>query len=208
MKLYDGTGPNPRMVRFFLAEKGVTIPREIVDIRAGENRKEPFLAKNPSGQIPALELDDGSILAETTAICEFLEETHPSPPLIGGTAAERAETRMWTRRVDLQICEPMANGFRYGEGVEFFRPRMRVLPEASAGLKACAADRLAWLDAQLAGRDFLCGRRFTMADILLYSAMDFFCKMNQPVDPKLERVHAWLARVGGRPAAAASASFK
>jgi len=104
MKLYDSVGPNPHVVRMFIAEKGIEIPTETVDIMAGANRKPDYLAKNPGGGSPALELDDGSVLAEITAICEYLEERFPTPPLLGSTAEERAETRMWTRRIDLGIC--------------------------------------------------------------------------------------------------------
>ena len=140
MKLYTSVGPNPRVVKMFLAEKGLDVDSVTVDLRAGENRQESYLKLNPAGQTPALELDDGSYLSEITAICEYLEERHPSPPLIGSTPEERAMTRMWTRRVDIKICEPLANGFRYGEGLQIFENRIRCLPEASAGLKAVAHD--------------------------------------------------------------------
>ena len=103
MKLYSSMGPNPAVVAMFLAEKGVEIPVEKVDLMGGENRQAPYVAKNPAGQLPCLELDDGSHLAEITAICEYLDEKYPSPPLIGTTPEERAETRMWTRRIDLGI---------------------------------------------------------------------------------------------------------
>lgn len=131
--------------------------------------------------MPALQLDDGSYLAEVTAICEYFEDKNPSPPLIGTTPEQKAECRMWTRRVDLNICEPMTNGYRFGEGLEFFKPRIVTLPEASAGLKKVAADRLKWLDGQMAGKDYLCGKRFTLADILLFCIMDFAAKVGKPV---------------------------
>src|SRR6516165_10294793 len=117
MKLYDSVGPNPRIVRMFMAEKGIEIPRQGVDLRGGENRQAEHLKRNPHGQMPALELDDGSYLAEVTAICEYLEEKKPEPAMIGRTAKERAECRMWTRRVDLNICEHLANGYRFGEAL-------------------------------------------------------------------------------------------
>jgi len=138
MKLYNSMGPNPHVVRMFLAEKGLDIPLEKVDLMGGENRREPFLTKNPAGQLPTLELEDGAAIAEITVICEYLEETHPNPPLIGTTPRERAETRMWVRRVDLNICEPMTSGFRYSQGLQLFQNRMRCLPEAADGLKAMA----------------------------------------------------------------------
>ena len=103
MKFYNSTGPNPRVVRMFMQEKGIALPMEEVDLRGGENRRESYLKKNPFGQMPALELDDGSILSEVTAICEYLDEKYPGGNLIGTTPEERAATRMWTRRVDLYI---------------------------------------------------------------------------------------------------------
>src|SRR3546814_14286144 len=110
MKLYNSVGPNPRVVRMFAAEKGIDLPKQDVDIRAGDNRLEPYLKVNPAGQCPALELDNGTILTEITAICEYLEEKNPDPPLLGRTPEERAQTRMWTRRVDLNIVEPLTRG--------------------------------------------------------------------------------------------------
>ena len=101
MKLYNSIGPNPHVVRMFMAEKGLTIETQDIDLMAGDNRKEAHLARNPHGQMPTLELDDGSYLSEITAICEYLEETNPKPAMIGSTAEQRAECRMWTRRVDL-----------------------------------------------------------------------------------------------------------
>ncbi|WP_304178042.1 glutathione S-transferase, partial [Phenylobacterium aquaticum] len=128
MKLYNSVGPNPHVVRMFAAEKGLTLPMVDVDLRGGENRKPPYQDKvNVAGQTPALELADGAVISEITVICEYLEEKHPTPSLIGTNAEERAETRMWTRRVDLNICEPMANGFRAAEGRPMFEPRMKLV---------------------------------------------------------------------------------
>jgi len=200
MKLYDSIGPNPRIVRMFMAEKGIDIPKQTVDLRGGENRQDAHLKRNPHGQMPTLELDDGGHLSEITAICEYLEEKQPSPPLIGATPEERAESRMWTRRVDLNICEPLANGYRFGEGLTFFEKRIPVAAEASPGLKKIAANRLQWLNEQLGdGRDYLCGKRFTLADILLYCFLDFGAKVGQPLDPANANIAAWFDRVGQRP---------
>jgi len=203
MKLYDSAGPNPHVVRMFLAEKGIALPVETVDLRAGDNRKEAHLKRNPHGQMPTLELDNGGYLSEIIPICEYIEEKHPTPPLIGTTAEERAECRMWTRRIDLNICEPLGNGFRYGEGLKFFQDRIVTVPEASAGMKKVAADRLAWLNSQMAGKQFICGDRFTMADILLFCMVAFFAKVGQPLDPANENIAAWFERVKARPSAAA-----
>ena len=150
MKLYNSIGPNPRIVRMFMAEKGIEMPKQTVDLRGGENRQAEHLKRNPHGQMPTLELDDGSYLSEITAICEYLEEKKPKPALIGATPEERAECRMWTRRVDLNICEPLANGYRFGEALKFFEKRIPVAPEASPGLKMIAANRLQWLNGQMA----------------------------------------------------------
>ena len=204
MKLYDSIGPNPRIVRIFMAEKGIEIDKQTVDLRGGENRQDAHLKRNPHGQMPALELDDGHYVSEITAICEYLEEKKPSPPMIGATPEERAECRMWTRRVDLNIAEPLANGYRFGEALKFFEKRIPVVPEASPGLKMIAANRLQWLNEQMAdGRDYLCGKRFTLADILLYSFITFASTVGQPLDPANTNVAAWLARVGARPSAKA-----
>ena len=161
MKLYNSVGPNPRVVNMFLAEKGVDIERVKVDLMGGENRREPYTSSvNPSGQTPALELDNGDYVTEITAICEYLDEKFPNPPLIGTTPEERAETRMWTRRMDIKVCEPMANGFRYSEGLALFKDRLRCLPDAAPGLKLVAQDGVEWLENHLSG-DWLAGDRFT-----------------------------------------------
>lgn len=203
MKFYDSIGPNPHIVRMFMAEKGIEMPKQAVDLRGGENRQEEHLKRNPHGQMPTLELDDGSYLSEITAICEYLEEKHPKPAVIGSTPEERAECRMWTRRVDLNICEHMANGYRFGEGLRFFEKRIPVAPEASPGLKKIAANRLEWLNGQMAGKDFICGQRFTLADILLYCWIDFAGKVGQPLDQANTNIAAWFARVAERPSAKA-----
>ena len=204
MKFYNSIGPNPRVVRMFMAEKGISIPAEQVDLLKGENRQAPHLSRNPHGQMPTLELDDGSFVSEITAICEYLEDTHPKPALIGANAKEKAETRMWTRRIDLNIVEPMANGFRYSEGLPLFQNRIVTLPEAAAGLKRIAQDRLKWLDGQMTdGREFVCGKRFTMADILLFAFIDFGNTVGQKLDPELKNINLWFARVKARPSASA-----
>jgi glutathione S-transferase len=204
VKLYTSIGPNPRVVKMFMAEKGIELDRIEVDLRSGENRQAAYLAVNPAGQTPALQLDDGAFVTEITAICEYLEEVTPNPPLIGTNAEERAATRMWTRRVDLKICEPMANGFRFGEGLPMFESRMRCLPEASPGLKAIAQDGIAWLDDNFQG-PWIAGGRFTLADILLFAFLDFGGMVGQPLDPKYAKVGDWFQRVRARPSAAASA---
>jgi len=204
MKLYTSLGPNPHVVRMFMAEKGIELPTQEIDVRGGETRRAPYnTSVNRRGQSPALELDDGSYLCEITVICEYLDEKFPSPPLVGTTSEERGETRMWTRRIDLAICEPMANGFRYSEGYEMFKDRMRVIPEAADGLKALARDGLAWMNEEMAGKRFVCGDRFTLADVLLYCFVAFGHARSQPLDPANTNLVQWYARVGERPSAKA-----
>lgn len=203
MKFYNSIGPNPRAVRMFMAEKGITIPTVEVDLMKGENRAAAYTAKNTAGQMPCLELDDGTIVAEITAICEYLEDTHPRPALIGTTPKEKAETRMWTRRIDLNICEPMANGFRYSQGLPLFQSRIPTAPEAADGLKKIAQDRMLWLDKQLAGRQWVCGDRFTYADIHLFCFLDFGKQVGQAVNPEAKTLAAIVDRVRDRPTAKA-----
>lgn len=204
MKFYNSVGPNPRMVRMFMAEKGFEVPKVEIDLRGGENRKEPYLKVNPSGQCPALELDDGSVLAEITAICEYVDEKKKdTPSLIGDTAEERAKTRMWVRRIDLNIVEPAANGFRFAEGLKIFQSRIRCIPEAAEGLKATAKDKLAWLDGLMGSSPFIAGKKLTMADILLFAFVDFMKAVGQPLDPANKNLSAWYERMKARPSAAA-----
>ena len=197
-------GPNPRLVRMFLREKGLDIPMVEVDLMGGENRKEAFLEKNPAGQLPALELDNGQVIAEVTAICEYLEEIQPEPVLIGKTPEERAETRMWTRRIDLNIVEPMSNGFRYAEGIQIFENRIHCLPDAADGLKVVAQKGLEKLDQLMLDKEFVAGNRFTLADIFLFGHLDFFSKVGQPLNPEFEAINAWFGRMSERPSAIAS----
>jgi glutathione S-transferase len=194
------------MVRIFMAEKGIEIPLEQVDLLAGENRRQLYTDKNPAGQLPCLELDDGSHLAETTAICEYLEEIQPEPPLIGATPEERAQTRMWTRRIDLNIVEPLTNGFRFGEGLSIFQDRIHVIPQAADDLKATAREKLEWLNGLIEGREFMVGDRFTLADVLLFAFLEFGAAVGQPLDAKLENLQGWYTRVASRPSIEASKS--
>ncbi|MBL0965969.1 glutathione S-transferase family protein [Blastomonas sp. UPD001] len=208
MKLYQSIGPNPRVVLMFLEEKGAVIDRAFVDIMKGENRQPEFVAKNPFGQLPLLEMDDGTYLSESTAICGYIEEKFPTPALIGSTAEERAVTDMLIRRLDYDVVGPMTTAFRGSEGLPMFQSRMRCLPEAADGLKACARDGLAAFDALLAGKTWLAGDRFTLADILLYCLTEFGKQVGQPLPEGLANLAAWSERVAARPSAAASLDAK
>lgn len=203
MKFYNSVGPNPKMVRMFMAEKGIELPKVEVDLMGGENRREPYLGKNPSGQCPCLELDDGSYLAEITAICEYLDEKFAGPSLIGKTPEERAETRMWVRRIDLNICEMIGNGFRFSDGLKLFQSRIHVVPQAAADLKQIAQEKLKWLDGLMAGKSYVCGERLTLADILLFAFLEFGNRVGQPLDPGLKSISAWYERMKARPSAKA-----
>ncbi|MCX7378720.1 MAG: glutathione S-transferase [Alphaproteobacteria bacterium] len=204
MLFYDSVGPNPQVVRIFAAERGVDLPKTTIDLRGGENRQPAYMAKNPSGQMPALELDSGFVLAEITAICEYLDEVGPAgTSLIGATAQERAETRMWVRRLDLNILEPLANGFRFAEGLKLFAPRIHVIPQAADDLKQIAQEKLTWLDSLIAGQEFICGSRLTLADILLFCFLDFGAKVGQPINEANANIVAHHARMKARPSASA-----
>lgn len=208
MKLYQSVGPNPRVVLMFLEEKGAVIDRAFVDIMTGENRQPAFLALNPFGQLPLLEMDDGSHLSESTAICAYIEEKFPTPALIGSTPEERAQTAMLVRRLDYDVVAPMTTGFRGSEGLPMFQSRMRCLPEAADGLKASARDGLAAFDALLKGKTWLAGERFTLADILLYCLTEFGRQVGQPTPDDLSHIKAWSERVAARPSATASLNPK
>lgn len=204
MLLLDAMSPAPRVLRMYLLEKGLSLPTQQVDVFRGENRQPGYLRHNPAGQAPALLLDDGRCLAESVAIVDYLEERHPTPPLLGTSPEERALTRQWQRRAELNITECIHNAYHYAEGLARFEDRIPVAPEAAAGLKRVAQDRLRWLDGMLGAGDYLAGDRFSFADIWLYVWLDFAQSVGQPFDPGLRWIGPWFARMAARPSAAAS----
>jgi glutathione S-transferase len=206
MKLYQSLGPNPRVVLMYLAETGVAVDRQLVDIMAAENRRPDFCAKSPLGHTPLLELDEGGCIAESIAICEYLDETQTAHALLGASAEERGRTRMLVRIVDQLVVVPMTAGFRGAEGLPMFQSRLLCLPDAAADLKRLAADGLAQVDRIVGAGPWLAGDRFSLADILLYSFVEFGAMVGQPPDPALTNLAAWLERVAARPSAAASAN--
>ena len=203
MKLYNSIGPNPHVVRMFIAELGLDIETIDIDLIAGENRQEEHLKRNPSGQSPTLELEDGSFLSEITAICEYLDEKQGNTDLMGKTPEERALTRMWTRRVDLQIIEPLITGFRYSEGLELFKTRMQTIPEAADGLKSIAQEKIAWLNGEMEGKDYICGDRFSLADVMLFCFITFGATVGQSISEENSNITSWYDRIKERPSAAA-----
>ncbi len=198
MKFYNAGAPNPRKVRIFLAEKGLEIPRIDLDLGAGESRTPEFLAKNRLGETPVLELDDGTILTENNAICRFLEELHPDPPLFGRDALERAKVEMWTRRIEIQVVATAAHVAEHT--FEFFASRRRQVPEFAEAERAALGDKLAWLDSELSdGRPFATGDRFTFADITGMTAGLILGFIDCTVPDENVHLRAYFERLKTRP---------
>lgn len=179
VKLHSSLGPNPRLVRMFMVEKGLEEGRDFerihYDIITGENRQNAdYMAKNPLGTIPTLELDDGTCLTESWPICEFIEENHPAPNLFGETAKERAEVRKWARLFDQEVVVPMTMGFRATGGRPMFEPRMSVLSEtAGAEIAAMSDEKWRYFDDVLGTNNHLALGRFTFADLLVFAFANF-----------------------------------
>lgn len=203
MKLFNSIGPNPKVVRMYMAERGIKIDQKEIDLIGGENRQSDYVKINPGGGTPALELDNGSVIAEITCICEYLDELEGGSSLIGTTPEERAETRMWVRRIDLGILEPLTNGFRYAEGEPMFKDRMTLITHAASDLKALAQEKITWLDDLVNGKDFVCGDRFTLADIMLFVFLEFGTTVGQPLNKDNKNICALFEKIAARPSAKA-----
>lgn len=202
MKLYSSAvAPNPRRVRVFLAEKGIEVPTVDVDIAKSENRQPDFLAKNPLGGVPILELDDGTIIAESTAICRYFEETKPEPPLMGLDARDRAIVEMWLRRIEFEVAFPIMQTFRNTH--DFFKGRIPQVLEWGAVCKKRAIQQMAWLDSELSDRPFVAGDRYTIADITLLIGIDFGRVSEIRIDPEHKNLARWYGEVSSRPSAKA-----
>ena len=202
MKLYDSRmAPNPRRVRIFLAEKGIEVPTVQVDIGKAENRQAEYLAKNPMGGVPILELDDGTVIAESVAICRYFEETQPEPPLLGTDAKDRALVEMWQRRMELELALPVMQCFRNTH--DFFKGRIPQVPEYGEVMRGAAGKRMAWLDEELAGREFVAGDRFTIADITALVGIDFGRVTDIRIQPDQKNLQRWHEAVSARPSAKA-----
>ena len=202
MILYDSSfAPNPRRVRIFLAEKGVEVPIQQIDIGKAENRKSPYIDKNPLAGLPMLELDDGTCIAESVAICRYFEEKHPDPPLMGVDAVDRAVVEMWNRRMEFEILQTIAGAFRHTH--EFFKGRVNQVPEFGEACRVAAPAKLEWLDRELADRPFVAGPRYTIADITALCAIDFGRVSDIRVEPELKNLSRWHEAVSSRPSAKA-----
>jgi glutathione S-transferase len=202
MKIYNSSvAPNPRRVRIFLAEKGIQVPYQEVDLAKAENRQPEFRKINPLATIPVLELDDGTHIAESVAICRYFEEIQPEPALFGVGAKERATIEMWQRRMEFVLLAPIADAFRLQH--EFFKGRIRQCPEYAAIRKEDALDSLQWLDTELAGHRFIAGDKFTIADITAMVAVDFGRLSNIRIQPNQSNLARWYQEVAARPSAKA-----
>ena len=203
MKLYGAPNPapNPRRVRIFMAEKGVAIPQTLVDMRKREHKAADFRQKNPAGQIPVLELDDGRTLSETVAICRYLEALHPQPPLFGEDAFQQAEVEMWIRRVEFVLMTPVGMFWRHAH--PFTAGLLTQFKDFGESNRAAVAGAMTWFDRQLQDRPFIAGETYTMADICALTTVDFAGFIGLPVPETAEALQAWHARVTARPSAAA-----
>jgi glutathione S-transferase len=202
MKLYDSrVAPNPRRVRIFLAEKGIEVPTVQVDIGKRENLDATFLAKNPLGRVPVLELDDGRHLAETVAICRYFEGLQPDPPLLGVDAVDAAFVEMWQRRMEQQLFDAITGCFRNTH--DYFKGRIPQVPAYGEVCRGVATERLAWLDGELAGRRFIAGDRYTIADITALAGIDFGRVVKIGIAPSQKNLARWHEAVSSRPSASA-----
>jgi glutathione S-transferase len=202
MKIYEFTmAPNPRRVRVFLAEKGINVPYEQVDIAAGANRKPEFLKINPMGGLPVLELDDGTHIAESVAICRYFEETKPDPRLMGVDAKDKAVVEMWNRRMEFEVLWMTAGAFRNTS--DFFKGRIPQVKEYGEICRSAAIKRLEWLDTVLADREFIAGPRYTIADITALIGIDFGRLTGIKVEENQKNLARWHKAVSNRPSAKA-----
>ena len=203
MKLYDyATAPNPRRVRIFLAEKGVDVPLETVDILKRESRAHAFVEKNPFGGSPVLELDDGTCIAESVAICRYIEGVHPEPPLFGRTPVEQALVDMWLRRLDLYLMWPIGQVWIHDHPLTKSLGQ-QVKEAADIGRKG-AERTYRILDAELSGRDFIAGESYTVADAVALATIDFGVDLvGVPYDDDLTNLKTWHESMKARPSAKA-----
>jgi glutathione S-transferase len=203
MKLYDGgRAPNPRRVRIFLAEKGISLPLEPVDLGALQHKSPAYTAVNPLQRLPALELDDGTVLTESIAICRYFEELQPEPPLFGVGALEKARVEMWNRRMELQLFQSVSHVFRHTHPAmkEMEVPQVPAWAEAN---KPRVAEFLKILDRELKERRFAAGDSYSIADITGLVAVDLMKPAKLTVPAEFTNVLRWHAEISARPSAKA-----
>ncbi len=202
MKLYNlPPAPNPRRVRIFLAEKGVEVPTVDLDITKNEHRTPEFLAINPLGALPVLELDDGTVITESIAICRYFEALHPRPPMFGRSPLKRARVEMWTRRIELGLMRAITDHFVHGN--DFWKGRREQVPEYATLARTRALASMEWLDGELAERTFIAGDDYTVADITAQCALLLGKNTGIPIPPEHESLTRWWASVTARPTARA-----
>ncbi len=204
MKLFGAPkpAPNPRRVRMFLAEKGISLEETPVDLMTREHKSEAYRAKNSLGQVPTLELDDGTTISETVAICRYFEELQPEPSLFGRTPVEKAQVDMWVRRMEFVLMQPVGNYWRHAH------PRTAALinqyKDFGESNRETYASGQRWLDRELSdGRPFIAGEQISMADICALSTVDFAHWIGLPIDADRPHLAAWRERMTARPSAAA-----
>ena len=202
MKLYDNRfAPSPRRVRFLLAEKSIQLPSVVVDIATGAAQTPAFRQINPLAELPVLELDDGSRLTESLAICRYLESLYPEPNLLGRDARETAEIEMWTLRLMFRLYVPTTQVFRNTHS--FWAGRIQQVREYGELMRNAVIDMHELLDGVLAKRQYLAGERFTMADIVGFTSIDFGKPSNLRIGDAHPNLKRWYAEIGARPAAKA-----
>ncbi|MXN67410.1 glutathione S-transferase [Stappia sp. GBMRC 2046] len=203
MKLYDTAGaPNPRRVRIFLAEKGIQVPTEQVDIMSKMAKTDAFTTLNPLQRVPVLELDDGTAISESVAICRYFEEMHPEPPLMGRNAVEKAQVEMWNRRAEFGVFAPVAFAFRHSHPAmsELEVPQVREWAEAN---RPKVLEAFRFFDQVLSDRQFLAGEMFSIADITLLCAVDFARVPKLGIPEDHANLKRWHAEVSARQSAKA-----
>ncbi len=203
MKLYDlPPSPNARRVRIFIAEKGLDIPTEPVNMMTDENKTEGYLAKNPLGKMPVLELDDGSCISESASICRYLEETQTKPPMMGTDALDRAQVDMWHRRMDFEFLNPMITIFVHTG--EMWKGRVTQIPELAEVTRANMQASIEWLDKELESKEFIAGDIYTVADITAQCAFVMGkAALGIRVPESLGNLNDWWQRASSRPTARA-----
>ena len=203
MKLYGAPmpAPNPRRVRMFLAEKGIDLAETPLDLRKREHKSDEHRSRNSLGQVPTLELDDGSTISETVAICRYFEEVQPAPPLFGTTPFEKATVDMWVRRIEFVLTQPVGNFWRHAH--PFTAGLLTQYKDFGESNRSAWTSATSWLDRDLDGRRFMAGDELTMADICALSTVDFADWIGLPLDPALANLGAWRERMNQRPSSTA-----